>query len=301
MEKIIVSEENKYYSDINGVLFNSSKTQLLVYPGNKSDITYTIPDSVKEIKKESFSATVLEELIIPDSVDHIENEAFRTASCIKNFKVDSENKTYSDIDGVLCDKDKKTLISYALGRKNTSYNVPEGVENIEKYAFFSSELTAVTLPDSLKMISDYGLGNCFKLEKIRIPDECVSIESRAFTNDMSLAKIVIPGDISYISDIAFQSCDKAVIYGYKDSYAEKYASDNKIPFVDLDTVEPENELQGDLSGDGTVNAQDLVLLLKILLNMETGLSEEQLEAADINNDGKVNVMDLIHLKQLLFE
>ncbi len=301
MERINVSEENKYFCDVDGVLFNYSKTHLLAYPGKKSDITYTIPDSVKEIKKEAFSSTLLEEVIIPESVDHIENEAFRAASCIKNLKVSSDNKTYIDIDGVLCDKDKKTLISYALGRTNKSYNVPEGIENIEKYAFFSSELTAVTLPDSLKIISDYSFENCSKLKKIEIPVGCVLIENGAFLNDDSLAKIVIPGDISFISNAAFQYCGKAVIYGYKDSYAEKYASDNKIPFVDLDTVEPENELQGDLSGDGAVNAQDLVLLLKILLNMETGLSEEQLEAADMNYDGKVNVMDLIHLKQLLFE
>ncbi len=299
MERIGVSEENKSYCEVDGVLFNSKKTHLLAYPGNKADKTYTIPDGVTDIRSEAFSSTLLEEVIIPESVEYIWKEAFKISSYLKNIKVAEDNKAYSDIDGVLCDKDKKTLISYSVGREDKAYKIPEGIEKIEKYAFFTSCLEKITLPDSLKSIINYGFANCYKLKEIEIPDGCTLISGLAFLNCDALNKIVIPRSVSNIGNDSFSSCNKLVIYGYKDSYAEKYASENIIPFIDIETVEPEDKIHGDLSDDGIVGAQDLVLLTDILLSMDDELSDEKLEAADMNNDGKVNVIDLIYLKQLL--
>ena len=36
-----------------------------------------------------------------------------------------------------------------------------------------------------------------------------------------------------IVEDAFASCEKVVIYGYKDSVAEKYAKENEIEFVEI--------------------------------------------------------------------
>ena len=46
LEKITVSADNKYFSSEDGVMFNKGKTQIIVYPENKKDAEYTVPDTV---------------------------------------------------------------------------------------------------------------------------------------------------------------------------------------------------------------------------------------------------------------
>ena len=52
---------------------------------------------------------------------------------------------------------------------------------------------------------------------------------------------------------------------------------------------------GDLSGDGSVGALDLVILRNLLLGQE----EETYASADVNGDGRVTILDLIRLKKYL--
>ena len=44
--------------------------------------------------------------------------------------------------------------------------------------------------------------------------------------------------MSWISTDTFKNCDKVTIYGYGGSYAQTYADENNIPFVDMGIVEP---------------------------------------------------------------
>ena len=56
---------------------------------------------------------------------------------------------------------------------------------------------------------------------------------------------------------------------------------------------------GDLNGDGTISALDLMQLRKALV----GLPEEDLipAAADLNRDGATDILDLVRLRKLLAE
>lgn len=49
LEEINVNKANKSFSSLEGVLYNKSKTKLLVYPRNRGEKTFTVPDSVKKI------------------------------------------------------------------------------------------------------------------------------------------------------------------------------------------------------------------------------------------------------------
>ena len=46
LKSIAVSEDNPYYSSIDGVMYNKEKTEIICYPVNKQEATYTIPKSV---------------------------------------------------------------------------------------------------------------------------------------------------------------------------------------------------------------------------------------------------------------
>lgn len=73
---INVDAKNKYFSSIDGVLFNKSATKIIAYPSGRGDREYTIPTTVTTIAEESFTgAGVLEEVIVPGSVTLIETYA----------------------------------------------------------------------------------------------------------------------------------------------------------------------------------------------------------------------------------
>lgn len=61
----------------------------------------------------------------------------------------------------------------------------------------------------------------------------------------------------------------------------------------------ENSIKtGDINGDGDINAIDLAMLKKGILNEET-FTGDALKAADINGDNEVNAIDFAQLKKLL--
>lgn len=54
LSSIIVSEDNLFYADIDGVLYNKTITELIAYPLAKTDTAITILDSVEVIKQSAF-------------------------------------------------------------------------------------------------------------------------------------------------------------------------------------------------------------------------------------------------------
>ena len=53
-----------------------------------------------------------------------------------------------------------------------------------------------------------------------------------FSNCSNLERIEIPSSVTYIGANALKGCPNVVIFGQKGSYAEKYAKENNIKFVE---------------------------------------------------------------------
>jgi len=66
-----------------------------------------------------------------------------------------------------------------------------------------------------------------------LPKSIEKIASYAFEGCESLEKIVIYNNCVEIDDTAFDGCDKLTIYGIKGSYAEQYATEHNIPFMEI--------------------------------------------------------------------
>lgn len=72
----------------------------------------------------------------------------------KIIEVEPENSVYSSKDGVLFDKEQKTLIRFPYGTDITSYVIPDSVVKIREHAFFSCrQLEQVELPSGLERMS----------------------------------------------------------------------------------------------------------------------------------------------------
>ena len=84
LEEVTVTEGNKKFSSQGGVLFNKNKSELLLFPKNKSGV-YTIPDDVSTIGEFSFSQCYdLTKIVIPKSVDIISAGAFYKCTNLKS-------------------------------------------------------------------------------------------------------------------------------------------------------------------------------------------------------------------------
>ena len=116
----------------------------------------------------------------------------------------------------------------------TDVKIPEGVTVIRTYAFwFCTNLVSIEIPDSVNKIASCAFSNCSNLVNVNIPASLTTIEGRVFSGCTSLAKIIIPSSVTYINTEAFRNCPNLIIYGYRNTAGNGYASSNKIPFVDL--------------------------------------------------------------------
>ena len=73
---IAVSENNKNFRAIDGVLFNSDMTELICYPYAKENESYEIPDGVTTIRVGAVSCISLKSITIPKSVTTVCSEGF---------------------------------------------------------------------------------------------------------------------------------------------------------------------------------------------------------------------------------
>lgn len=90
-----------------------------------------------------------------------------------------------------------------------SVKIEDGVTNIGTDAFvFSSNLTDVTLANSIKTIGSYAFASCSSLEQIRLPDSVTGIYDNAFYGCFNLSNVIFPKNLTSIGLMAFADCTK---------------------------------------------------------------------------------------------
>ena len=158
----------------------------------KSNAKVVIPDGVTSIDNNAFTLHLnLTELKIPASVTNIGSSALYLKYGLTNIIVDSGNQYYKSIDGNLYSKDGKTLVQYAIGKKDNTFIIPNGVKCIGDRAFsLCSNLTSIVIPDSVTSIGESAFYNCSGIYSVVIPDSVTSIGSNAFYNCSSLESVI---------------------------------------------------------------------------------------------------------------
>ncbi len=181
--------------------------------------------------------------------------------------------------------------------------LPDTIESVGKYAFYDcNKVKELNLTDNLTTIGYGAFRQCSSLEKIILSENITTIGYSAFVQTGE-AKVYIPEKIDNIPDDAFNTSAPNTIYGYKGSFAEKYANNKKIKFVaygsDDFSIErttttttttttvtttttttvptpakttttssgtPAEGVRGDANGDGELDMSDAVLIMQALAN-----------------------------------
>ena len=87
LKRISVDEDNPFFTEKSGVLFNKEKTILIAYPAGKEGEKYIIPNSVEVIFGYAFSETNLSFIVIPESVKKIRAFSFQHNVNLKKISV----------------------------------------------------------------------------------------------------------------------------------------------------------------------------------------------------------------------
>jgi len=175
-------------------------------------VTFGEDSQLTSIGEEAFYYCYnLTSITIPDGVTSIGSSAFYSCDSLTSIEVASDNSAYKSIDGNLYTKDGKTLIQYAIGKTDTDFVIPVGVETIGSYAFYNCDsLTSITIPEGVETIGSYAFSYCDSLTSITIPDSVTSIGNEAFLHCSSLTSITIPDSVTSIGSGAFEYCYKLV-------------------------------------------------------------------------------------------
>jgi hypothetical protein len=179
------------------------------YNSNVAELN--IPSRIEELPVTSIRDGAFSDLrslisvTIPSSITSIGERAL--AGSLTSITVDSRNPAYASVDGVLFDKNIRTLIRYPQGKNQSSYIIPSSVTSIGGFAFSSSSLTSLTIPSSVTSIGEYAFAWCSRLTNVTIPSSVISIRNRVFNGCSSLTSVTIPSSVRSIGDDAFGLCE----------------------------------------------------------------------------------------------
>lgn len=217
-----VSPWNKYHKDIKKVVIENGVTSIgdwAFYDCN--DLTsITIPNSITSIGNYAFyNCSSLTSINIPDSMTYIGNGVFNNCYRLTSINVSENNSSYMNKNGVLFDKNEKTLIKYPEGKKDTEYIIPNSVTTIGNYAFYQcKQLTSITISNSVTSIGKWAFYDCNVLKSINIPDSVTSIGEFAFDSCSSSTSLTIPNSVTNVGQSAFSGCSSLTSVIIPDSF-----------------------------------------------------------------------------------
>ena len=269
-----------------------------------------LPSSLKYCGYAFNDCSSLTGLTFPSSCTTIPT-SFSGCNSIEYVNVESDNSDCYSVNGVLYQRNGEligdSLLYYPSNNKNESFVIPQNVKRVTSLGE-NNYIKTVVYPKSNNILADIGteLEGCSNLEAIYIPSNCSSISLQT----------------GYVPSLLY-------IYGESGSYAEKWAAENGLIFIDgypplnetsisdtttstvvetittetstttatITTTPTENAVYtlGDVNGDGIVDGRDATDVLteyaKTSIGQESKYNEEQKKAADTNNDDVIDGRD----------
>lgn len=194
MERIDVDRGNRYYTSLEGVLFDRSQATLLQMPAAARGV-YNIPQSVQMIAPDAFFGCALTKINIPNSVTTIGESAFSNCPNILSIEIPQSVNTIGNYTFSNCEN-------------LTSVTLPENLVSIGNYAFAHCQrLMEIAMPFNLNRLGEGAFQECRGLRAIRLPEGITAIPEKCFNNCKAMTAIQLPSRLQSIEEEAFRGCD----------------------------------------------------------------------------------------------
>ncbi len=197
-----------------------------------------IPDSVEIIKGYAFAQSGLPKIVIPDSVTSVGDYAFYECGSLSDLTIGSGVETIGDNAFCRC-------ISLPAVR------IPDSVTELGDDTFLGCKaMKTAFIGNSVEKMGVSAFSSCSALETVVIDEGTSVLGNSAFFDCSALTAVYIPYTVLYIgsskftdtnpydSSVFFRHSSALTIYGERSSFAEKFADNNDIRFVEGRYVEP---------------------------------------------------------------
>ncbi len=228
IDRITVSEDNKNYTVVDGVLYNKDMTTLVLYPKNRSG-EFAVPDTVTTIADYAFdNSPNITKVTIGKNVKTIGTSAFGNCKTLETV-IFEDSDTVQKAIGVYAFNNCPALTEVNFGnavksigdeaftacKSLESLEFPDSLESIGEGAFsrlsngtsgsyIESILKRVKFGSGLETIGDYAFYGHGMLKTIEFTgDNLKSIGSKAFYNCFAITELNITGNGLVIDSYAF--------------------------------------------------------------------------------------------------
>ena len=145
---------------------------------------------------------------------------------LKEIKVAKDNPYYTAKDGVLYSKDMTKLIWYPRCKEDRVFTVPETVTTLGRACFYNNScLYWLKLPDNLKKIGPYALGDIKRLKALYFPASIESIDvlghggfyekTKLIADEGSVADAYLKKVLAANEEGAYQYCNPCETHSYQ--------------------------------------------------------------------------------------
>ncbi len=181
---ITVSAGNKYYSSLDGNLYNASGNVLIRYAPGKTEESFDLPIGVDAIEKNAFRDHNLKSIVIADGVTEIKAEAFSELYSLEDKKINIV------LPGTL-----EIISKYAFYRTPLEIiSLPEGVKTVGSYAFEGTGIEEIYIPASVELIGVCSFGSAVKSFIVNENNKAYHVSGNSLINTEQ--KILVSGTVN---------------------------------------------------------------------------------------------------------
>ena len=225
VKEILVSENNQYFSSVDGYLLSKNKHNIIMCPPSLSG-TVVVPEGIKRIDLSDFSkcknitslilpssleelilcplpnSPKLETIVVGENVSKINEDYFRpgiykhewTYKGTPRIVFNEDNDFYKEFDGVLYNIVENHLI-YVSDKKENDLIIPSFIKEINDRSLWHKNITGLTVPYGAQFDEhdDDPVYGCKNIERIDIQDRNFKIQDYWFDNKtlLTLLKNVV--------------------------------------------------------------------------------------------------------------